>query len=232
MPKENKNKKEPSGCGCANIPISLILIFFGASYWLFSQRENLNFARFIPKDLPVDIPGLNLPSNQKSSESNSVLNSTPTSNSNSPESESNNSNNSSDAPVISNSSLPNSPVSETVNPTTSPEPKISPTPTVSPTPEKQIPIRGIYLSRYQITNNATEKVIRERVRYYHSQGINTIIHGVWGNACTMYKSEVMEKYFGAKSCPNLFRDRWLDWLIDEAHKNGMEVHAYFEKASK
>ena len=240
MPKENQNKKETSGCGCANIPISLILIFFGASYWLFSQRGNLNLARFIPKDLPVDIPVLNLPSNQKSSESNSVLNSTPTSDSNLPESKSNNSHNSNDASKTSTSSLPNSPVSETVNPTNSlkpetqtlPDPKTSPTPTVSPTQKKQRQIRGIYLSRYQITNNATEKVIRERVRYYHSQGINTIIHGVWGNACTMYKSEVMEKYFGAKSCPNLFRDRWLDWLIDEAHKNGMEVHAYFEKGIK
>ena len=93
-------------------------------------------------------------------------------------------------------------------------------------------IRGIYLSRYQATNNASEQTIRDRVRYYRNQGINTIIHGVWGNGCTMYKSEVMQQTLGYKSCPNQFQDQWLDWLIDEAHKQGMQVHAYFEKGIK
>ncbi len=103
---------------------------------------------------------------------------------------------------------------------------------IAETPWRKKAIRGIYLSRYQITNNASEETIRERVRYYHSQGINTIIHGVWGNGCTMYKSEVMQKTLGYQSCPNQFQDQWLNWLIDEAHKQGMEVHAYFEKGIK
>lgn len=93
-------------------------------------------------------------------------------------------------------------------------------------------IIGMYFSRYGITNNATEEVIRQRVRYYHSQGINTIIHGVAGNGCTMYNSSVMKKNIGLQSCPNEFQEKWLDWLIDEAHKQGMEVHAYFEKGIK
>ncbi len=92
--------------------------------------------------------------------------------------------------------------------------------------------RGIYLSRYQATNRASEQMIRDRVRYYKQQGINTIIHGVWGNGCTMYKSDVMQQTFGYSSCPNQFRDPWLDWLIDEAHQQGMQVHAYFEKGIK
>ena len=75
-------------------------------------------------------------------------------------------------------------------------------------------------------------MIRERVRYYRKQGMNTIIHGVWGNGCTMYKSDVMKKTFGYDSCPNQFQDQWLNWLIDEAHKQGMQVHAYFEKGIK
>ncbi|MEO0770030.1 MAG: family 10 glycosylhydrolase, partial [Cyanobacteria bacterium J06649_4] len=93
-------------------------------------------------------------------------------------------------------------------------------------------VRGIYMSRYQITNRASEQTIRDRVRYYKSQGINTIIHGVWGNGCTMYRSAVMSKTFGTSSCPNEFQDQWLDWLIDEAHAQGMQVHAYFEKGIK
>lgn len=75
-------------------------------------------------------------------------------------------------------------------------------------------------------------MIRDRVRYYHQRGINTLIQGVWGNGCTMYNSEVMQQTFGYKSCPNQFQDQWLDWLIDEAHQQGMQVHAYFEKGIK
>jgi uncharacterized lipoprotein YddW (UPF0748 family) len=48
----------------------------------------------------------------------------------------------------------------------------------------------------------------------------------------MYNSKVMQKTLGFESCPNLFQDQWLDWMIDEAHKQDMEVHAYFEKGIK
>jgi uncharacterized lipoprotein YddW (UPF0748 family) len=112
------------------------------------------------------------------------------------------------------------------------QPVASPKIPMAAIPWEKKAIRGIYLSRYQITNNADEQTIRQRVRFYRDQGINTIIHGVWGNGCTMYKSAVMQKVLGYSSCPNQFQDKWLNWLIDEAHKQGMEVHAYFEKGIK
>jgi uncharacterized lipoprotein YddW (UPF0748 family) len=116
----------------------------------------------------------------------------------------------------------------------------SPTSTPSPTPSapvfqaawEQKITRGIYMSRYQITNNADEANIRNRVRAYKAQGINTLLHGVWGNGCTMYHSPVMQKTLGFDSCPNLYQDQWLDWTIDEAHKQGIQVHAYFERGIK
>jgi hypothetical protein len=120
--------------------------------------------------------------------------------------------------------------------------KKKPAQIASPSPSKQPKtiaiakrnkaLRGIYLSRYQVTNNADEYTIRERVRFYHDRGFNTIVHGVWGNGCTMYSSEVSERILGYRSCPNQFNERWLDWLLDEAHRHGMEVHAYFEKGIK
>ena len=98
------------------------------------------------------------------------------------------------------------------------------------------PIVGIYLSRYQATNNASEKNIREKVRYYRSKGFNTIIHGVAANGCTYYESSVTQRRFGYTKCPeihpNEFKSQWLNWLIDEAHKQGMQVYAYFEKGIK
>jgi uncharacterized lipoprotein YddW (UPF0748 family) len=98
------------------------------------------------------------------------------------------------------------------------------------------PIVGIYLSRYHATRQASEQNIRQRVRYYYSQGFNTIIHGVAANGCTYYDSNVTKTRFGYTRCPeihpNEFKAEWLNWLIDEAHQHGMEVHAYFEKGIK
>ncbi|EKD05985.1 MULTISPECIES: family 10 glycosylhydrolase [Limnospira] len=214
----SNQKREPGGCGCASIPFSVILLFLGGGYWLFTQRDNLEISRFFNHEIIADIPFLN-------TWATSTDKSPPT--------------------------LPNIPeIPQTTNPEpkpqSQPQPEAQPeTPPKSPTikPPSPIPssplntwegkpIRGIYLSRYQATNNASEETIRARVRYYRDRGINTIIHGVWGNACTMYESQVMQAKFGYSSCQNLFEEEWIDWLIDEAHKHGMEVHAYFEKGIK
>ncbi|MCJ8280122.1 MAG: family 10 glycosylhydrolase, partial [Rivularia sp. ALOHA_DT_140] len=200
-------KKEPNGCGCLNIPISVILLFVGGFVWLFTQRDNLGISKHIPNSEQIKIP---------------FISSTPIPNSSNPTPIA------SAKPTRTPASIASVPKK---NKTKSKQVALKPKPlTKTDWEEKQI--RGIYLSRYQITNNTSEKSIRERVRYYKSKKFNTIIHGVWGNACTMYKSKVMQKTLGYPSCPNLFRDKWLDWLIDEAHKQGMEVHAYFEKGIK
>ena len=207
-------KKEPNGCGCANIPFSLIIVIFGGGYWWFSQKGNSDISKFLPQSQQLTIP---------------ILNPTPIA-----------------------STIPTSASSKIFNIPSNPQPIASAIPvTAGSSPSNIIPnnqlaikknlpqtnwqkkvIRGIYLSRYQVSNNANEQTIRARVRYYHSQGFNTIIHGVWGNGCTMYNSKVMQQTLGYKSCPNLFQDQWLDWLIDEAHKQDMQVHAYFEKGIK
>ncbi|OUL30721.1 hypothetical protein BV372_21685 [Nostoc sp. T09] len=190
----SRPKEKPSGCGCSNIPISIIIVILGGGYWWFSQKGHLEISNLLPKNQLINLPFLNpAPTPSLSSTSNRAPN------------------HKKQAPL------------KTVTPQKIP---------LSKSPWEKKVIRGIYLSRYQVTNNADEKTIRERVRYYHSQGVNTIIHGVWGNGCTMYNSDVMQQTLGYKSCPNLFQERWLDWLIDEAHKQGMQVHAYFEKGIK
>ncbi|NEQ84084.1 MAG: family 10 glycosylhydrolase [Moorea sp. SIO2I5] len=218
----SNNKNENSGCGCANIPISLILLVLGGGYWWLNHQggfamisklpQNLPIA--IPQNLPITIPGLNSTTSEAEP-------SAPTK-----------------PPVTTAPSLPNSSIvkpndqAPSPTPITAQKPQTTQTTQSSQVPREKKVIRGIYIGRYNVTNNASEEKIRKQVRHYHSQGINTIIHGVWGNICPMYTSEVMQKTFGYKSCPNLFRDRWLTWLIDEAHKHGMEVHAYFEKGIK
>jgi uncharacterized lipoprotein YddW (UPF0748 family) len=203
----SSQKKQPNGCGCLNIPISLILVIFGGGYWWFSQKSNLDISKFLAKIQQKNIPFLNpIPTPTSTVNPNIYLTPTPS--------------------LSSPSNLtPN-------NKQPFPKTRIPQTTALPQTPWEKKVIRGIYLSRYQVTNNADEQTIRDRVRYYHSQGINTIIHGVWGNGCTMYNSDVMQQTLGYKSCPNQFQEQWLDWLIDEAHKQGMQVHAYFEKGIK
>ncbi|HYW20119.1 MAG TPA: family 10 glycosylhydrolase [Nodularia sp. (in: cyanobacteria)] len=208
----SREKKEPKGCGCANIPISVILLFLGFGWWLFSQKSNRDmisnvFTNLLAEQQQIAIPILNpTPTPTFTSTSNPVLTPTP---------------------------LPTKKLNyDTKLKPASPQTNVAPKKLLTPNPWNKKAIRGIYFSRYHITNNANEETIRKRVRLYRSQGFNTIIHGVWGNGCTMYNSDVMQIKFGVKSCPNQFKDQWLNWLIDEAHKQGMEVHAYFEKGIK
>ena len=53
-------KKKPSGCGCLNIPISVILLFLGAGGWLlFTQKDNLAIGKLLSDNQQINIPFLN-----------------------------------------------------------------------------------------------------------------------------------------------------------------------------
>ncbi|MBC7968976.1 MAG: family 10 glycosylhydrolase [Verrucomicrobia bacterium] len=195
-------KKENKGCGCGSIPVSLIIVLLGLSAWGLTHLNKLKISKLLPDAQPKTMPLLTPAPSQIT--------------------------------IVNEPLPPKLPTGKpTAKPQASPFPVALTQQALSPqTAWERKQIRGIYLSRYQITNNASEQTIRERVRYYRSQGINTMIHGVWGNGCTMYLSDVMQQTLGYKSCPNQFREQWLEWLIDEAHKQGMQVHAYFEKGIK
>lgn len=216
------------GCGCSRIPLSLVIVIFGGGYWWLIHQGNFSkISKFFPNLQLANIPFLGKAPSVTPPTTSSI-------------------------PVSTSSTLPaptsamtiedlqplatkNQPVTTTTKPLTAPiksPVSIVSKPELPKTDWDKKVIRGIYISRYQITNDADEQTIRQRVRYYRAQGINTIIHGVWGNGCTMYSSEVMQQLVGIKSCPNLFAGQWLEWTIDEAHQQGMQVHAYFEKGIK
>lgn len=195
-------KKSKAGCGCTSIPFSLIIVLLGAGYWGFTHLDQLNIGKLIPDNISKFFPNNQQPSPPVPLPRQPIA------------------------------SVPLDPINSIKKPTSQTPSTVTSKSTLLQTAWEKKQIRGIYLSRYQATNNASEQTIRERVRFYRNQGINTIIHGVWGNGCTMYNSEVMQQTFKIKSCPNQFQEQWLDWLIDEAHKQGMQVHAYFEKGIK
>jgi hypothetical protein len=243
----NSSTQKSSGCGCGIIPLWLILLVFGGGYWWLVPQGNFNRlvgegqavamakVQELRSALPEPIAGL-IPT-PTPSQIQTPIAVDPA------------------APVVrpttvlapefpmglpSTAATPNPvPTPIASSPVDSPIVSSSPGKVASPIVagsnnaawNKKV-IRGIYLSRYQVTNNASEQTIRQRVRDYKAKGLNTIIQGVWGNGCTMYNSIIMQQTLGFKSCPNLFEDQWLDWMIDEAHQQGMQVHAYFEKGIK
>ncbi|MEL6552225.1 MAG: family 10 glycosylhydrolase [Cyanobacteria bacterium J06621_11] len=228
MPASVSKKKKQSGCGCGLFSLLLLAATVAGSWWLIPRLHRIDIETARDGDLAAVAKSLLEEDELEAARDASV--GTPVF-----------------TPVALPAGIPNAePVESPVGveaplkdsvpppppPPAIPEPEAVATGPVLPAVWEQKAIRGIYLSRYQVTNRASEQTIRDRVRYYKSQGINTILHGVWGNGCTMYQSEVMQKNFGFSSCPNLFQDPWLDWLIDEAHKQNMQVHAYFEKGIK
>ncbi len=188
--------KQNSGCGCLKIPLSVVILMVSGSYWWLIYLGNIaKVTKFLPPiQLPSPIANL-FPSKSTNSQPNPLPIPTPSS-----------------QPIAAQQPVAVDPAPPKIDA----KPQLplpiaaSPPPTNIQNSWQKKAIRGIYLSRYQVTNNADEQTIRQRIRYYRSQGINTIIHGVWGNGCTMYNSEVMQQMLGAKSCPNQFQDRWLE----------------------
>jgi hypothetical protein len=165
------SKPQKSGGGLGDVSISVYLLLLGMGYWwLIHQGNAARYWAQVQAILPISIAGSSAPSPAVSVPSPMPIN-TPS------------------APSLA-PPIPPSPVVVKPN-SIKPSPIVIPPSPATPKPltawEKK-PMRGIYLSRYQVTNNASEQMIRDRVRYYKAQGINTIIQGVWGNGCTMYDS--------------------------------------------
>ncbi len=265
----SRQQNKSSGCGCLQIPIWMILLLLGGSYWFINsdyfpkKKEVLSFINNqVESNTPIDGEVFSISETEQNTNSSEPNNSSQTDSSETTEttqspSETSSAHDESEIQENRESSEPNNSSQTDSSETT--ETSQSPSETSSAHDESEIQenrepskteetmeakqtlreknwrekaIRGIYLSRYKVTGKADEETIRRRVRHYKEQGINTIIHGVWGNGCTMYESEVMSENLGYNSCPNKFNDRWLDWLVDEAQKQNMEVYAYFEKGIK
>ena len=66
--------------------------------------------------------------------------------------------------------------------------------------------------------------VKNAVKY----GINNLFVVVWNKGVTQYPSEVLEKYIGIKQDLKFSGFDPLELLIEESHKEGIKVHAWFE----
>lgn len=94
------------------------------------------------------------------------------------------------------------------------------------------PVRGVWLTNVASEALYSRENIIEAVAKCDEMGINTIFMVTWNKAMTMYRSEIMKNFTGVEIDPvldfgNTGRDP-LQEMIEEAHKRGIKVFAWFE----
>jgi uncharacterized lipoprotein YddW (UPF0748 family) len=94
--------------------------------------------------------------------------------------------------------------------------------------KKPDPIKGTWITNVASDILKSKKNIIEGIQLCKKNGINNIYVVVWNNGVTMYPSKVVEEYIGVKQSPVYVNRDPLKEIIAEAHKAGIQVHAWFE----
>lgn len=90
------------------------------------------------------------------------------------------------------------------------------------------PMRGVWLASVGNDSLQSRAGLVDTVARCKRVGINTIFVVTWNRGVTLYPSEVMRREFGIAIDPRLKGRDPLGELIEEAHAEGIEVHAWFE----
>lgn len=91
-------------------------------------------------------------------------------------------------------------------------------------------LRAVWLTNVASNVLTSDQNIVEAMDYLASIGINVVFPVVYNSGYTLYPSKVMNDHFGIPAYPNASystRD-FLDRLVIEAHRNGIEVIPWFE----
>ncbi len=91
-------------------------------------------------------------------------------------------------------------------------------------------LRAVWLTNVASNVLTSDQNIVEAMDYLASIGINVVFPVVYNSGYTLYPSKVMNDHFGIPVYPNASyssRD-FLDRLVIEAHRNGIEVIPWFE----
>lgn len=94
------------------------------------------------------------------------------------------------------------------------------------------PVKGVWLTNVASEALYSRENIIEAVESCETLGINTIFVVTWNKAMTTYRSEIMKNFTGVEIDPildpnNSGRDP-LQEIIEESHKRGIKVFAWFE----
>jgi uncharacterized lipoprotein YddW (UPF0748 family) len=90
------------------------------------------------------------------------------------------------------------------------------------------PIRGTWITNVASDALHSKKNIRKTVRLCKKMGLNTLFVVVWNDGVTMYPSQVVEAYTGVKQDPAYKGFDPIREIVKEGHRQGLQVHAWFE----
>ncbi|MEO7309101.1 MAG: family 10 glycosylhydrolase [Chitinophagaceae bacterium] len=90
------------------------------------------------------------------------------------------------------------------------------------------PIRGTWITNVASDVLKSKANICKAVQQCKENGLNTIFVVVWNGGVTMYPSEVVKKYTGVKQSAVYAGRDPIKEIIEEGHKAGLKVHAWFE----
>lgn len=96
------------------------------------------------------------------------------------------------------------------------------------TEAQTIPIRGTWITNVGSDVLKSKKNIEDAITRCKQGGLNHVFVVVWNKGKTMYPSAVVEKYIGVKQDPIYHGRDPIQEIIDEGHKQGIQVHAWFE----
>jgi len=95
--------------------------------------------------------------------------------------------------------------------------------------QKEIaPVKGVWITNVASDALKSKNNIKETIRICKKNSINNIYVVVWNNGETMYPSKVVEEYIGIKQSKIYGNRDPIKEIIDEAHKAGIKVNAWFE----
>lgn len=90
------------------------------------------------------------------------------------------------------------------------------------------PVRGVWLASVGSDSLYSQPALEKVVKRCSEVGINTIFVVTWNRGYTLYPSPIMEREFGVRIDPQLEGRDPLSELIELAHAENIEVHAWFE----
>ena len=94
--------------------------------------------------------------------------------------------------------------------------------------KQQEPVRGVWVTNVASDALKSKKNIKEAIQLCKKNSINNIYVVVWNNGVTMYPSKVVESYIGIKQSKVYGGRDPIKEIIEEGHKAGIKVHAWFE----
>ena len=88
--------------------------------------------------------------------------------------------------------------------------------------------RGVWVTNVDSKVLDNKESIEEAMEFLSENGFNVVMPVVWNDAYTLYPSKVMKDMFDREISPRFAGRDPLKELIDAAHRNGLQVIAWYE----